>query len=284
MTTRATPCASRSSIVPAVAHAAADLQLHRALRGELLDQAAIDQRAVARAVQIHHVQPARTELRDSAPAARAARAHSASRRRSRPAAGARSGRRADRWREIRCSMSVRAQSALTAQEIAQQARAGGGGALGMKLHAAEVAAPDHGGQRLAVVARVARVCWSRYARRSCARSRRSRRGPVRPATDPRPIGSSVFQPMCGTGRPGPGVQLLDASRAAHPGSACRPRPSARTAAACPGRCPAAAPAAAGSADPGRARCSRRMASAAAPTPGSSTRGAAAMAAGSAADE
>ena len=84
MTTRATPLRSRSSMTARRAHAAADLDLDRRLRGQAHGDAAVGERAVARAVQIDDVQPAGADRRDSAAAARAVRIRSASRRRSRP--------------------------------------------------------------------------------------------------------------------------------------------------------------------------------------------------------
>ena len=45
----------------AIAHAAADLQPHRRLRGEFPDERAIAERAVARTIQVDDVQPAGAE-------------------------------------------------------------------------------------------------------------------------------------------------------------------------------------------------------------------------------
>ena len=100
----------------------------------------------------------------------------------------------------------------SAQEIAQQARADRGRALGMKLHAAEIAPLHAGAERRAVAA----ARDGRRARRQrvavhevgvVARRRGPRAGRRRARI------SSVFQPMCGTGRPG-----ASAKRAARPGN------------------------------------------------------------------
>ena len=87
------------------------------------------------------------------------------------------------------------------QKILEQARADGGGALGVELRAVEIA-PLHAGAEGRAVARARNRGGAQVRARSCARNRRSRRPPVPRAARRRRRISRVFQPMCGTGRSG----------------------------------------------------------------------------------
>ena len=226
------------------------------------DQGAVAWRAVARAVEIDHVQPARAAARDSARSSsqRIVRVH-ASPPRSRPRAGARSGRRADRWRES-ASISRSARGNCAASCAPTRPERSGWNCTPWKLPRCTTAV------KAAAVVGAGHACARRPAPRSCARSRRSR---------PRRMPSSSGIARSGSELVPAHVRHRQAGArraGARPRRARRPRSGGvallraiRTAAACPGRCRAAA--ASAPAARSRGRCARRraMASCAAPTPG-----------------
>ena len=169
----------------------------------------------------------------------------------------------------------------SARKLAARARRRSVERSGWNCTPQKLSAPHHRRERRAVVDRGQRR-RRRPARRSCARSRgvRHRRQPVA-AADRAARCAGVFQPMCGTGQSGRGAQPLDAAAAAGPGSAVSPSAECSNSSCMPRQMPSSGTRSCGSAAiAAPARAAARMASAAAPTPGSSTRGAAAISAGS----
>ena len=122
-------------------------------------------------------------------------------------------------------------------------------AAGARRRAAERSGWNCAPQKLPRCTTAAKAApWSRAshavavsrARRSCARSRRSRRRRCPSSSGSLRTGCKRFQPMCGTRMPGPDAQFGARGPAAGRGIRHRLPRSLRTASACRGRCRAAA--------------------------------------------
>ena len=140
--------------------------LHAALRGERHDERAVAEHAVPRAIEVDHVQPAAPERAIAREQLARLDARSASRREVALEAGARSGRRAGRWRES--AASARSPRKLASRRAPARAERSGWNCAPQKFPLRTTA------ENWRAVVACAPASFATRARRSCARSRRSR--------------------------------------------------------------------------------------------------------------